>query len=147
MKEDMCKHGCRHGGEAHREKDDLYSMLRACGHYLYHRFGKNMGQRRILAILSERESMTQKELQEMLRIQPGSVTEILTKLEEKGMIRRRKDEEDKRRCILELTEDGRKEFELRREQEGEKALLFSVLDAAEQEELQKLLGKLLKSWE
>lgn len=63
------------------EQDDLYNILRACGHHLYHRFGKDMGQGRILAILSERESITQKELQEMLRIQPGSATEILTKLE------------------------------------------------------------------
>lgn len=128
-------------------QDDLYGLLRTCGHYLYHRFGKNMGQGRILAILSERESMTQKELQEMLRIQPGSVTEILTKLEEKGMILRKKDQEDKRRCIIELTEQGREAASSREQQEEERSQLFTVLDETEQEELKRLLAKLLKSWE
>ena len=151
------EHGEGHGHEhrhdhIHRQdmfcgQDDLYSMLRACGHYLFHRFGKNMGQGRILSILSERESITQKELQEMLRIQPGSMTEILTKLEEKGLVRRKKDEEDKRRCIIELTEDGQKSSDRRKQQEEEQTRLFASLDDAEQEELKRLLGKLLESWE
>lgn len=150
-------HGHNHEpGEGHRHahglhtfhgQDDLYSMLRACGHYLFHRFGKNMGQGRILSILSERESITQKELQEMLRIQPGSATEILTKLEEKGLIRRKKDEEDKRCCIIELTEDGQKAFQMRKQQKEEQAQLFASLDETEREELKRLLGKLLESWE
>lgn len=140
------KHGHGHGRDFFCDQDDLYSLLRTCGHYLYHRFGKNMGQGRILAILSERESMTQKELQEMLRIQPGSATEILTKLEEKGMIRRKRDQEDKRRCIIELTEDGREAFNSRRQQEEERSQLFASLDETEQEELKKLIRKLLESW-
>lgn len=139
-------HGHGHGRDFICDQDDLYSLLRTCGHYLYHRFGKNMGQGRILAILSDRESMTQKELQEMLRIQPGSATEILTKLEEKGMIRRKRDQEDKRRCIIELTEDGREAFNSRKQQEEERSQLFVSLDEAEQEELKKLIRKLLESW-
>lgn len=137
----------KHGPELSYEQDDLYNILRACGHYLYHRFGKDMGQGRILAILSERERMTQKELQEMLRIQPGSATEILAKLEEKGMIRRKRDERDKRCCIIELTEEGCEAFNKRKRQEGERASLFSSLDEAEQEELKRLLCKLLAGWE
>lgn len=143
--DDAHGHG-HHGKDFFCDQDDLYSLLRTCGHYLYHRFGKNMGQGRILAILSERESMTQKELQEMLRIQPGSATEILTKLEEKGMLRRKKDQEDKRRCIIELTEEGREAYNSRKQQEEERSQLFTSLDETEQEELKKLLGKLLESW-
>lgn len=139
------RHGC--GQTISWEQDDLYNILRTCGHYLYHRFGKDMGQGRILAILSERESITQKELQEILRIQSGSVTEILTKLEEKGLIRRKRDERDKRCCIIELTEEGCEVFDRRKRQEGERAKLFTALDEAEQEELKRLLGKLLEDWE
>lgn len=143
------KHDHGHGYEQKMpwEQDDLYNTLRACGHYLYHRFGKDMGQGRILAILSERESITQKELQEMLRIQPGSATEILTKLEEKGLLLRKRDERDKRCCIIELTEEGRGAFDRRKRQEEERSKLFTALDEAEQKELKRLLGKLLEDWE
>lgn len=127
-------------------KDDLYSRMRSCGHYLYHRFGREMGQGRILAILSEQKSMTQKELQEILQIQPGSVSEILTKLEEKGMILRKKDEEDKRRVVLELTDAGREASAACKKQEEQRRHLFDALDESEKEQLNQLLGKLLESW-
>lgn len=87
--------------------------------------------------------MTQKELQEVLQIQPGSMSEILAKLEEKGLIVRNKDDEDKRRSVLTLTEAGRES--VKEIQENEKPL-FGALDENEQEELKKLLGKLLESW-
>lgn len=87
--------------------------------------------------------MTQKELQEILQIQPGSMSELLAKLEEKGLILRRKDDEDKRRSILTLTEAGQTAA---KEQQGEEKPLFGALDETEQEELKNLLGKLLDSW-
>lgn len=124
-------------------RDDLYGRMRACGHYLYHRSGSGAGQGKILTILSRRENMTQKELQEMLQIQPGSMSEILAKLEEKGLILRKKDDKDKRRSVLSLTGAGR-EY-VREIRENEKPL-FDALDDNEQEELKKLLGKLLESW-
>ena len=139
-------HGHGHGRDFFCDQDDLYSLLRTCGHYLYHRFGKNMGQGRILAILSDRESMTQKELPETRRSPPGSATQILTKLQAKGRIRTKRDQEDKRRCIIELTEDGREAFNSRKQQEEERSQLFVSLDEAEQEELKKLIRKLLESW-
>jgi DNA-binding MarR family transcriptional regulator len=86
--------------------------------------------------------MTQRELQDLLQIQPGSLSEVLTKLETKGMIVRSRDEEDRRRSILTLTETGRKAAE----QKEERASLFAALSLQEQEELQQLLGKLLDSW-
>lgn len=127
------------------DKDDLYSLMRTCGRYLYLRSGKRAGQRRILAILKSRNKMTQKELQDILRIQPGSVSEILAKLEERGLIQRGKDDEDKRRCILELTEAGA-EAAMLQEQQEEGRPGFDALNGEEQEELKKLLGKLLRDW-
>lgn len=127
------------------DKDNLYSLMRTCGRYLYLRSGKGAGQGRILAILMNRKKMTQKELQDILRIQPGSMSEILAKLEEKGLIRRGKDDEDKRRCILELTDAGAEAARLQEKQEDGHPT-FGVLKEAEQEELKKLLGKLLEYW-
>ena len=138
-------HGCGRGRELSYEKDNLYSLMRACGHHLYVRSGRSAGQGRILAILLERSSMTQKELQDILRIKPGSMSEILAKMEEKGLIRRQKDTEDRRKSVLELTEYGRDEA-LLQERQGDGSPTFGALSEEEQEELKKMLWKLLESW-
>lgn len=138
-------HGCGRGRELSYEEDNLYSLMRACGHHLYVRSGRSAGQGRILAILLERSSMTQKELQDILQIQPGSISEILMKMEEKGLIRRKKDSEDRRRSVLELTEYGREEALLQERQENGSPT-FGALSEEEQEELKKMLWKLLESW-
>ena len=120
-------------------------MMRACGYHLYVRSGREAGQGRILAILLDRKSMTQKELQDILRIQPGSVSEILTKMEEKGLIRRQKDEGDRRRSVIELTEGGH-DAAVRKEQQEDGTPTFAALSEQEQEEMKKMLAKLLESW-
>lgn len=136
----------RRGGGPHLDQNDLYSMMRFCGHYLYHRSGSDQGagQERILSILSNKGSITQKELQTILKIQPGSMSEILAKLEEKGMISRKKDEEDKRKSIIELTEEGHKAGGQSKIQPKDQ--LFDALDEGEQEALKQLLVKLTDSW-
>ena len=136
---------CRRCGALAYEKDNLYSMMRACGHHLYIRSGRSAGQGRILAILLERSSMTQKELQDILGIQPGSISEILAKMEEKSLIRRQRDDEDRRRSVIELTVTGREEAELQ-ERQDDGSPTFGVLSQQEQEELKAMLWKLLESW-
>ena len=136
-KHDLCRGPCYN-------KDNLYSLMRACGRHLYH-CAKGSGQGKILAILSEREKMTQKELQEILQIQSGSMSEIITKLEEKGLLRRRRDEDDKRRSVLELTDAGR-ESALNYVMHRDESSFFHVLKEEEQEELRNLLGRLLEDW-
>ena len=60
--------------------------MRQSGHYLFHHGGNEAyGQVRILRILSEADGISQKELQQKLAIKPGSASEILNKLEEKGL--------------------------------------------------------------
>lgn len=136
----------RRGRGPHLDQNDLYSMMRFCGHYLYHRSGSvhGAGQERILSILSEKESITQKELQSILKIQPGSMSEILSKLEEKGMISRKKDEEDRRKSVIELTDEGREAGSKAKHQPESE--LFGALDENEQEALRQLLRKLTDSW-
>ena len=137
--------GCCHCKGLAYEKDNLYSLMRACGHHLYVRSGRSAGQGRILAILLEKRSMTQKELQDILRIQPGSLSEIVAKLEEKGLGRRQKDEEDRRRSVIELTETGREEA-LLQERQDDGSPTFGALNEQEQEAMKAMLRKLLESW-
>ena len=125
--------------------DDLYGLLRICGHMLNHRGGERNGQRRIISIVSNYEEIGQRELQEMLQIQPGSMSEILSKMENKGLIQRIKDEEDKRKIIIRLTEEGRVHVHEHHKSQ-KKRDLFGALDDEQQEELKKLLKLLLADW-
>lgn len=74
-------------------------------HFLYD--GKK-SQRRILIILRNEESITQRELTEKLSIKPASVSEVLAKLANKGYIIRVPSSIDKRTMVISLTEEGRK---------------------------------------
>ena len=136
-----------HHGE-HRgmhEEDSLAGLMHATGHFLHRRGRQGGGQEGILAILAEKGQMSQKELQDILRIQPGSISEILSKLEMKGLIIRQKDEDDRRKSIVQLTDEGRSVLEKGNPRMDESAL-FEVLNAEEQAELKLLLKKLLDFW-
>ena len=158
---DECGHGERRRGKGrcphkHRglkghpiylsETDELSSLLGKCGHMLFHRPGKGRGQKKILSILSQTDEMTQKELQEQLEIQSGSISEILTKLEEKGLLVRTRCEEDRRKVILSLTETGKEKADSFSNEESASDL-YAVLSEEEKETLKSLLMKLLNSWE
>lgn len=129
------------------ERAELLRTLEQCGHFLYHRRGKRIGQYRILIILFREGKIPQRELQERLRIKSGSVSEIILKMEGFGYIRRTKDEADKRRILLELTELGMaKVKEALAENEREETLLFNSLTDEECEDLYGLLTKVYQGW-
>lgn len=67
-------------------------------------------QNRVLWILSQRDGhLTQSELSELLDIRPSSTSELLKKLESKGLIERSNDPDDRRITIIKLTEAGKAE--------------------------------------
>lgn len=105
------------------------------------KYGKSgYSQQRILSILEEKGPISQKKLQEMLAVQPGSLSEICGKLEEKGMIERSRDEKDRRSVILRITEEGRrmkKGINVRKDN-----AIFSSLNEEEREQLRFLLNKI-----
>lgn len=137
--------GRHHGGHPmNLNPDSLEGLMSMCGHHLHHR-GRRGGQNGILALLAEKESMDQKELQQLLQIQPGSVSEILMKLERKGFITREKNEEDRRRSVVWLTEKGKEALKEQNSQE-EETDMFAALNEEEKSELKRLLKKLLESW-
>ena len=79
-------------------------------------------------------------LSEKLHVVPGRMTDIIKSLESKGFIKRCKDEKDKRRVNVYITEKGRDEAEGKRnyiaeEYEG----LFEILGKEDTKELIRLL--------
>ena len=92
--------------------------------------------------------MSQKELQDLLGIQAGSMSEIAAKLEDKGLITRVRSEGDRRKVSLSITEQGR----VRVAQSDEahilrrRAELFAVLTPDEQRALAEILDKLSADW-
>jgi DNA-binding MarR family transcriptional regulator len=105
-------------------------------------------QGRVLSILAERESMSQRELLEVLDIRSASLSELLIKLEKNGHITRQRDEKDKRGFLLRLIDSGRAALVAHRLRHMESAAyLFSVLTNTERETLFTLLSRLLAAWE
>lgn len=129
--------------------DDLAGRLERCGKFLMYCLGKRRGQEKILRILMEHGEISQKELQELLGIQPGSMSEIAAKLESKGLVVRGRAEADRRKILLSLTEEGRAWLTRQGEDYVRKrrAELFSALAPEEQRTLGVLLEKLCVDWE
>lgn len=65
------------------------------------------GQGRVLGILALQSPLTQKNLAYMLGVRPQSLSELVTKLETKGLVTRRRDDNDRRSFLIELTAAGR----------------------------------------
>lgn len=127
------------------EQEELYHLMRACGHILYHSGFRKTGQARILHILDRQGPVSQKELQEDLDIQSGSISEILAKLEREGLIRREKDETDRRKAVVYMTEAGKEHAKKYHESRKEKDW-FAALDPDQRAQLRDLLQVLLASW-
>ena len=120
------EHGCEgHGPHGHRGR------------------GHKHGQIRALSLLAMHEGMNQKDLAFLLGIRPQSMSELLGKLEEYGLVERRKSAEDARAVEVYLTDDGRthaKEIaEMRKQTAGD---VFKALDDEEKEFLNAVLDKL-----
>ena len=129
--------------------DDLAGKLERCGKILTCCLNKRRGQWKILRILHDRGSMSQKELQECLGIQAGSMSEIAAKMESRGLIVRDPNEADRRKILLSVTESGRTWLNRQDEEHvrNRRAEWFSVLTEEERTELGALLDKLAADWE
>lgn len=122
-------------------------MIREMGHASRFHFDGKGGQGRVLRILSEAGSMTQRELTERLGIQPGSASEVIGKLEKAGLIQRTTSVADRRTADILLTEAGKAQAEeqttMRRQRTRE---MFASLTDEEKETLRALLEKLNRNW-
>lgn len=128
--------------------DKLIMNLRDISHIMRGQYEGKASQKRILIILHESDALTQKELTERLGIQPGSASEILSKLENAGLIMRTPNEADRRTTDIQLTDAG-EELALEAVEQRQKRHqeMFSCLSLEERQTLLSLLEKVRSDWE
>ena len=113
-------------------------------HSLYEGRGS---QKRILIILLEFGTITQRGLTEWLGIQPGSASEVIAKLEKSGLIVRTENPVDRRTTDITLTEQGRiKAEEAAQQRKAGHEQLFMCLAEDEKAALLTLLEQLNADW-
>lgn len=153
------KRGPHAGGEQrdahHGEEEDLSPLgdhedglsirLRLACDRILRSGGRKRGQERILEILKTRDAISQRDLLYLLHIQPGSLSEILNKLEAAEEIERVPDEQDRRRQLVRLTEAGKKRAERLSEDQPQDP--YAVLTEEEKKTLSDLLDKLIDATE
>ena len=104
---------------------------------------EHRGTRRVLRLLDlGGGSLSQRELTELMGVMPGSLSELLGKMEARGLISRIRLEEDHRRVTVSLTEAGKEKAAQRGHRD-----IFGALDETEKEQLKILLAKLTEAWE
>lgn len=114
----------------------------------HHQGHAEHAQMRVLAILKSHESISQRELLEMLHVRSASLSELLGKLEHRNLICRIRDDQDRRNIIITLTEEGSAAaatMESARRQSTD--AIFAALSEDERDQLADLLRKVIVSLE
>jgi DNA-binding MarR family transcriptional regulator len=97
----------------------------------------------ILGLLSASPGTSQQELANRLGMLPSRLVAFVDDLEERGLVQRVRDDVDRRRNSLQLTDDGRAALatiaKIGREHEGS---MTAALSDREREQLVKLLGRI-----
>jgi DNA-binding MarR family transcriptional regulator len=127
----------RLGRQIHRmEHRAVHRGVRGC-------FKMYRGQTHLLALLSQKNGASQRDLAEEMDVRPSSMTEMLLRMEAAGLITRKQDESDQRIMRIFLTEAGE---EAVRQSSGAAidlaAALFDCLTAEEQAQMLALTEKL-----
>ncbi|MGW0173158.1 MarR family winged helix-turn-helix transcriptional regulator [Rhodococcus sp. NPDC003322] len=78
-----------------------------------------------------------------LRIAPRSATEVVDRLQDRGLVERIPDALDRRATCVQLTEDGRRTVrDLQQARDADADDYFAALDDHDRAELRRILGKL-----
>ena len=95
-----------------------------------------------MMVLWERKEIQVKELGQRLFLDSGTLTPVLKKLEEKGLVLRRRSKEDERNLIVTLTDEGKS---LKKKAAGVPAQMAQCLSLEPEEtaELYRILYKIL----
>lgn len=129
-------------------EEKLLQNLRNAGHMIRNLSEGRASQKRILVLLDQTGVITQRELTKKLRVQSASSSEILTKMEEAGLILRALNQEDRRTMDLSLTQAGKKEAEAaKKEIAALRKEMFTCLNEEEKKTLLALLEKLNGEWD
>lgn len=105
--------------------------------------GLHRGQPPILFELEEHNGITQSELAVNLEITPATLTNLLNRLENAGLIKRVRDREDNRISNVSLTEDGFRVLKLAKEGlEEMNRITFAGFSADERSQLKEFLKRI-----
>ncbi|WEV71287.1 MarR family transcriptional regulator [Lactobacillus sp. ESL0785] len=129
--------------------NQLQFIMRASRYFLHQNQRPLSGQKRVLAVLKLEDGLTQNYLAEVLALKPGSLAELLKKLEIKGEIRRETDADDKRVKRVYLTAAGKEtlaELEELASPNSENDF-FAGLTATEQDQFSQYLEKIATGWD
>ena len=100
-----------------------------------------------MSTLVESGPLTQIDLATALSIDRTAMVYLLDELEDRGLVERVRNPNDRRSFLIHLTPEGRK---IQRKAAGELAgqtkMLLKPLDAAEQQQLVELLGRIADHW-
>ncbi len=126
----------------------LSALFREAGNLSRFHMEDKGSQTRILHILLEEGSMSQKALTDRICIRSGSASEVLGKLEKAGYICRTVSEADRRGMDIALTREGETHArETTRLRNAWISSQFSSLTEAEKETLLEILEKLSRDWQ
>jgi DNA-binding MarR family transcriptional regulator len=105
--------------------------------------GLKTGHGHVLTLLSDQGTISQQALHEALGVDPSVLVTILNDLERDGLAERRRDPTDRRRHIVEITDQGAKlAAELHSAIVGIEAEIFQDLDDDEIAVLHRVLGRI-----
>ena len=126
----------------------LLELLGFCGHYLHFHGGGRSGQAPILCVLAKNGGMlSQQELGMRFDLKPGSLSEILSKLESAGLIERTRNPKDRRQLSVRLTAEGERKAALdQTDRIAFRRKAFSCLTDEEQDDLLDLLARVRAHW-
>ena len=122
----------------------ILSGLGFCGHYMHFHGGGVSGKAPIICLLAKQPGgeMSQQELGMHFDLKPGSLSEILSKLELNGLIERSRNPKDRRQLTIRLTARIDQAARIRFRERA-----FSALTHDEREDLAEMLEKIRVTWE
>ena len=85
----------------------LGRQMHRCAHHLGHADGYYREQSRLLLLIMENDGVIQRDLADEMDVRPSSMTEMLTKMEQLGLVVRKQDEKDQRVMHIFLTDQGK----------------------------------------
>lgn len=136
-----------HENEITDKNERIIHNIRDISRTMLELYEGKSSQKRVLILIREMGEITQRELTLRMGIKPASVSELLTKLENNGMIVRRPSKADRRMLILSLTNTGEAvaiHYGEQREKRHDE--MFRCLSDGEQDTLIALLEKINADW-
>ena len=93
---------------------------------------QSRGNRKLLRIVAAHSGASSRELADMMDIRPSSLTEMLNKLEDNGLVVRTRDEKDMRVVRVSISEPGAEE--LKRHKEAKRQYIDILAEGLDEEE-------------